>query len=192
MALVVGGGNIVRGAQFSLAGAESAAADYMGMLGTVINGMALQLSLEHVGVETRLLSAIWMQQVAEPYIRRRCIRHLEKGRVVLLVGGTGNPHFTTDTTAALRATEIGADVLLKATKVDGIYSADPMKDKSATRYDQISYLDMLQKQLKVMDLTAVSLCMDHHMPVVVFDMKKEGNIEKAIRGERIGTLVGDF
>jgi uridylate kinase len=130
--------------------------------------------------------------VAEPYIRRRCIRHLEKGRVVLLVGGTGNPHFTTDTTAALRATEIGADVLLKATKVDGIYSADPMKDKSATRYDQISYLDMLQKQLKVMDLTAVSLCMDHHMPVVVFDMKKEGNIEKAIRGERIGTLVGDF
>ena len=192
LALVVGGGNIVRGAQFSLAGAERAAADYMGMLGTVINGMALQLSLEHVGVETRLLSAIWMQQVAEPYIRRRCIRHLEKGRVVLLVGGTGNPHFTTDTTAALRATEIGADVLLKATKVDGIYSADPMKDKSATRYDQISYLDMLQKQLKVMDLTAVSLCMDHHMPVVVFDMKKEGNIEKAIRGERIGTLVGDF
>jgi uridylate kinase len=192
LALVIGGGNIVRGAQFSLAGAERAAADYMGMLATVINGMALQLALEHVGVETRLLSAIWMQQVAEPYIRRRCIRHLEKGRVVLLVGGTGNPHFTTDTTAALRATEIGADVLLKATKVDGIYSADPLKDPGATRYDQISYIDMLQKQLKVMDLTAVSLCMDHHMPVVVFDMKKEGNIEKAIRGDRIGTLVGDF
>ena len=192
LALVIGGGNIVRGAQFSLAGTERAAADYMGMLATVINGMALQLSLEHIGVETRLLSAIWMQELAEPYIRRRCIRHLEKGRVVLLVGGTGNPHFTTDTTAALRATEIGADVLLKATKVDGIYSADPMKDPAASRYEQISYLDMLQKQLKVMDLTAVSLCMDHHLPVVVFDMRKEGNIERAIRGERIGTLVGDF
>jgi uridylate kinase len=192
LAVVIGGGNIVRGAQFSLAGVERAAADYMGMLATVINGMALQLSLEHIGVETRLLSAIWMQELAEPYIRRRCIRHLEKGRVVLLVGGTGNPHFTTDTTAALRATEIGADVLLKATKVDGIYSADPMKDPTASRYDQISYLDMLQKQLKVMDLTAVSLCMDHHMPVVVFDMRKEGNIERAIRGERIGTLVGDL
>jgi uridylate kinase len=191
LAVVIGGGNIVRGAQFNLAGAERAAADYMGMLATVINGMALQLSLEHIGVETRLLSAIWMQELAEPYIRRRCIRHLEKGRVVLLVGGTGNPHFTTDTTAALRATEIGADVLLKATKVDGIYSADPMKDPTARRFDKISYLDMLNKQLKVMDLTAISLCMDNNLPVVVFDMRKEGNIEKAIRGERIGTLVGD-
>jgi len=192
LALVIGGGNIVRGAQFHLAGAERAAADYMGMLATVINGMALQLSLEHIGVETRLLSAIWMQELAEPYIRRRCIRHLEKGRVVLLVGGTGNPHFTTDTTAALRATEIGAEVLLKATKVDGIYSADPMKDPTARRYDRISYLDMLNQQLKVMDLTAISLCMDNKLPVVVFDMRKEGNIEKAIRGERIGTLVGDI
>ena len=192
LAVVIGGGNIVRGAQFSLAGAERAAADYMGMLGTVINGMALQISLEHIGVETRLLSAIWMQELAEPYIRRRCIRHLDKGRVVLLVGGTGNPHFTTDTTAALRATEIDADVLLKATKVDGIYSADPLKEPDAQKFDEVSYLDVLNKKLQVMDFTAISMCMDNHLPVVVFDMKREGNIEKAIRGERIGTLVGDI
>jgi uridylate kinase len=192
IAMVIGGGNIIRGAQFSIAGSERAAADYMGMLATVINGMALQLSLEHIGVETRLLSAIWMQQVAEPYIRRRCIRHLEKGRIVLLVGGTGNPHFTTDTTAALRAAEIGAGVLLKATKVDGIYTADPVKDKKAKKYDQVSYLEMLNKKLKVMDLTAISMCMDNNLPIVVFDMKREGNIERAIRGERIGTLVGDI
>ena len=192
LAVVIGGGNIVRGAQFSLAGAERAAADYMGMLGTVINGMALQISLEHIGVETRLLSAIWMQELAEPYIRRRCIRHLDKGRVVLLVGGTGNPHFTTDTTAALRATEIDADVLLKATKVDGVYSADPLKEPDAQKFDEVSYLDVLNKRLQVMDLTAISMCMDNHLPVVVFDMKREGNIEKAIRGERIGTLVGDI
>ncbi len=191
IAVVIGGGNIVRGAQFGLPGAERAAADYMGMLATVINGMALQLALEHVGVETRLLSAIWMQQVAEPYIRRRCVRHLEKGRVVLLAGGTGNPHFTTDTTAALRAAEIGAEVLLKATKVDGIYSADPVKDPTATRFDRITYLEVLNRKLKVMDLTAISLCMDHGMPIVVFDMRKKGNIERAIRGERIGTLVGE-
>ncbi|HUW56638.1 MAG TPA: UMP kinase [Planctomycetota bacterium] len=191
LAVVIGGGNIVRGAQFKLAGAERAAADYMGMLATVINGMALQIALEHIGVETRLLSAIWMQELAEPYIRRRCIRHLEKGRVVLLVGGTGNPHFTTDTTAALRATEIGADVLLKATKVDGIYTADPLKVPTATKYDAVSYLEVLSKKLEIMDLTAISMCMDHHLPVVVFDMKKEGNIERAILGERIGTLVGD-
>ena len=192
LAVVIGGGNIVRGAQFNLAGTERAAADYMGMLATVINGMALQISLEHIGVETRLLSAIWMQELAEPYIRRRCIRHLEKGRVVLLVGGTGNPHFSTDTTAALRATEIGAEVLLKATKVDGIYSADPVTVPSATKYDKVSYLEVLNKKLKVMDLTAISMCLDNSLPVVVFDMKKEGNIEKAIRGEEIGTLVGDI
>lgn len=192
LAVVIGGGNIVRGAQFSLEGAERAAADYMGMLGTVINGMALQLSLEHIGVETRLLSAIWMQELAEPYIRRRCIRHLEKGRVVLLAGGTGNPHFTTDTTAALRATEIGAEVLLKATKVDGIYSADPLTDPSAEKYETISYLDVLNRKLKVMDLTAISMCMDYNLPIVVFDMTKEENIERAIRGDRIGTLVGDL
>jgi uridylate kinase len=189
LAIVVGGGNIIRGAEFDLAGSERAGADYMGMLATVINGMALQIALEHIGVDTRLLTAIWMQELAEPYIRRRCISHLEKGRVVLLAGGTGNPYFTTDTTAALRATEIGADVLLKATKVDGVYSADPLKDPSARRYDRISYLDMLNQKLKVMDLTAISLCMDHRLPVVVFDMKGEGNIERAIRGEPIGTLV---
>lgn len=191
LAVVIGGGNIVRGAQFNLAGTERAAADYMGMLATVINGMALQISLEHIGVETRLLSAIWMQELAEPYIRRRCIRHLDKGRVVLLVGGTGNPHFTTDTAAALRATEIGADVLLKATNVDGIYNADPAKAPAATRYDRISYLEILNKKLEVMDMTAISLCMDHGLPIVVFKMKEEGNVEKAIRGEQIGTLVGD-
>jgi uridylate kinase len=191
IAMVIGGGNIIRGAQFALAGTERAAADYMGMLATVINGQALQLSLEHIGVETRLLSAIWMQQVAEPFIRRRCIRHLEKGRVVILAGGTGNPHFTTDTTAALRAAEIGAEVLLKATKVDGIYSADPKKDPTATRFDRISYLEVLNRKLKVMDLTAISMCMDNGLPIVVFDMKKEGNLERAIRGERIGTRVGE-
>ena len=191
LAVVIGGGNIIRGAQFSFGGAERAAADYMGMLATVINGMALQIALEHIGVETRLQSAIWMQELAEPYIRRRCIRHLDKGRVVVLAGGTGNPHFSTDTTAALRATEIGAEVLLKATKVDGIYSADPFEDPSAERYDRISYLEVLNRQLKVMDLTAISLCMDHKLPIVVFDMKKEGNIAAAIRGENIGTFVGD-
>jgi uridylate kinase len=192
LAVVIGGGNIIRGAQFNLAGSERAAADYMGMLATVINGMALQIALEHIGVETRLLSAIWMQELAEPYIRRRCIRHLQKGRVVLLVGGTGNPHFTTDTTAALRATEIDADILLKATKVDGIYSDDPLKVPTAKKYDQLSYLDVLNNKLGIMDLTAISLCMDNSLPILVFDMRKEGNLERAIRMERVGTLVGDL
>lgn len=192
LAVVIGGGNIVRGAQFNLAGAERAAADYMGMLATVINGMALQIALEHIGVETRLLSAIWMQELAEPYIRRRAIGHLNKGRVVLLAGGTGNPHFTTDTTAALRATEIGADILLKATKVDGIYDSDPVKSPNAKKYDKISYMEVMQQQLQVMDLTAISMCMDHDLPIVVFNMKREGNLGKAIVGEPIGTLVGDF
>jgi len=191
LAVVIGGGNIVRGARFQPGGAEQAAADYMGMLATVINGMALQIALEHIGIETRLQSAIWMQELAEPYIRRRCLRHLDKGRVVLLAGGTGNPHFTTDTTAALRATEIGAEVLLKATKVDGVYSADPFEDPNAEKYDELSYLDVLNRQLKVMDLTAISMCMDNHVPIVVFDMKKDGNIAAAIRGDNVGTFVGD-
>jgi len=191
LAVVIGGGNIIRGARFQLEGAEQAAADYMGMLATVINGMALQIALEHIGVETRLQSAIWMQELAEPYIRRRCLRHLDKGRVVLLAGGTGNPHFTTDTTAALRATEIGADALLKATKVDGIYSADPVEHPDAERYEKLTYMDVLSRQLKVMDLTAISLCMDNHVPIVVFDMKKDGNLAAAVCGEKVGTFVGD-
>jgi len=191
LAVVMGGGNMVRGATLSEAGANRATADYMGMLATVINGLALQDALERKGVETRLQTAIWMQELAEPYIRRRCLRHLEKGRVVLLSGGTGNPHFTTDTTAALRATEIGAEVLMKATKVDGVFSADPMTDPDAEKYDRLTYLDVLNRKLKVMDMTAISLCMDNHVPILVFDMKKEGNIERAIRGEPIGTYVGD-
>ena len=191
LAVVMGGGNMVRGATLSEAGANRATADYMGMLATVINGLALQDALERKGVETRLQTAIWMQELAEPYIRRRCLRHLEKGRVVLLSGGTGNPHFTTDTTAALRATEIGAEVLMKATKVDGVFSADPLTDPDAEKYDRLTYLDVLNRKLKVMDMTAISLCMDNHVPILVFDMKKEGNIERAIRGEPIGTYVGD-
>ena len=191
LAIVIGGGNIVRGAELSKFGANRATADYMGMLATVINGLALQDALERKGVDTRLQTAIWMQELAEPYIRRRCLRHLEKGRVVLLSGGTGNPHFSTDTTAALRATEIGADVLLKATKVDGIFSADPLKDPTAKRYDRMTYLDVLNNKLKVMDVTAISMCMDNNLPILVFDMKKVGNIERAIRGETIGTYVGE-
>ena len=191
LAIVLGGGNIVRGAQLSTSGANRATADYMGMLATVINGLALQDALERTGVDTRLQTAIWMQELAEPYIRRRCLRHLEKGRVVLLAGGTGNPHFTTDTTAALRATEIGADILLKATKVDGIFTADPLKHPDARKYDRLTYLDVLNNKLKVMDVTAISMCMDNNMPILVFDMKKSGNIERAIRGEPIGTFVGD-
>ena len=192
LAIVMGGGNIVRGAQLSNAGANRATADYMGMLATVINGLALQDALERKGVETRLQTAIWMQQLAEPYIRRRCLRHLEKGRVVLLAGGTGSPHFTTDTTAALRATELGADVLIKATKVDGIFTADPLKHPDAKKYDRLRYLDVLNNKLEVMDVTAISMCMDNNMPILVCDMKKTGNIERAIRGESIGTYVGDI
>ena len=192
LAIVVGGGNIVRGAAFSEHGVVGrAAADYMGMLATVINGLALQDSLEHLGCDTRLQTAIRMEGVAEPYIRRRCIRHLEKGRVVLLAGGTGNPFFTTDTTAALRAMEIEADVLLKATKVDGIYAADPATHPDAERFVRLTYDDALQRKLRVMDLTALSMCMDHHMPIIVLNMKVDGNIERAICGEAVGTLVGD-
>ena len=192
LAVVIGGGNIVRGSELSRQGANRATADYMGMLATVVNGLALQDALERKGVDTRLQTAIWMQELAEPYIRRRCLRHLEKGRVVLLAGGTGNPHFTTDTTAALRAIEMGADVLLKATKVDGVFSDDPLTNPDAERYDRLSYLKVLNKQLKVMDMTAISMCMDNHLPILVFDMKKAGNIERAIRGEAVGTYVGDM
>ena len=161
----------------------------MGMLATIINGLALQDALEKVGVFTRVQTAIAMQQIGEPYIRRRAVRHLEKGRVVIFVGGTGNPYFTTDTTAALRASEMGADVILKATKVDGIYSSDPMQNKKAHKYESLSYLDVLKKGLKVMDATATSLCMDNKLPIIVFNLMKEGNIKRVITGEKIGTVV---
>ncbi|MBI4432125.1 MAG: UMP kinase [Candidatus Omnitrophica bacterium] len=189
LAVVIGGGNIFRGMEASSRGMERAAADYMGMLATVINGMALQDALERKGVFTRVLTAIGMQAVAEPYIRRRALRHLEKGRIVILAGGTGNPYFTTDTTAALRAIELGADVILKATKVDGIYSDDPKKVKDAKRFNRLRYMDVLKKKLKVMDATAISLCMDNNLPIIVFDLLKDGNIERAVSGQNIGTVV---
>jgi uridylate kinase len=189
LAIVVGGGNMVRGSQISAQGINRATADYMGMLATVINAVALQDALERIGVATRVQSAISASQIAEPFIRRRCLRHLEKGRVVILAGGTGNPYFTTDTCAALRAHEIGAKVLLKATKVDGVYSADPKKDPKAERFKRLSYLDVLNKKLKVMDATAITLAMEHHLPILVFDMKKSGNIERAVQGQDIGTLI---
>jgi uridylate kinase len=189
VAIVIGGGNIFRGISGSARGIDRASADYMGMLATVINGIALQDALEKEGVYTRVQTAIAMQQLAEPYIRRRAIRHLEKGRAVIFVCGTGNPYFTTDTTAALRAIEIGAEVILKATKVDGVYSSDPMKNKKARRYDTLRYIDVLKKGLKVMDATATSLCMDNNLPIIVFNLTKEGNIKKVIMGEKIGTVV---
>jgi len=187
--IVVGGGNIFRGLQGSERGIERATGDYMGMLATVINALALQDALEKKGVETRVQSAINMSQVAEPFIRRRAVRHLEKGRVVIFGGGTGNPYFSTDTTAALRANEIGAEVILKATKVDGVYDSDPKKNNSAKRFAQISYLEALQRQLKVMDSTAFSLCMDNKMPIIVFDFAKPGNLVRVVQGEKVGTLV---
>jgi uridylate kinase len=187
--IVVGGGNIFRGLQGIEKGIERATGDYMGMLGTVINALALQDALEKQEVPTRVQSAIAMSQVAEPFIRRRAVRHLEKGRVVIFGGGTGNPYFSTDTTAALRAAEIGADVILKATKVDGVYDSDPKKNKDAKRFDQISYLEALQRQLKVMDSTAFSLCMDNKMPIIVFDMFKDDNLARVVRGEKVGTIV---
>ena len=189
LAIVIGGGNIFRGVQAEELGMDRAAADYMGMLATVINSMALQDALERKGVFTRVQSAIAMAQVAEPFIRRRAIRHLEKGRIVILAGGTGNPYFTTDTTAALRAVELGAEVILKATKVDGIYTADPKKVKSARRFEKLKYMDVLKKGLKVMDATAISLCMDNKLPIIVFDLMKHGNIRRAIQGQNIGTTV---
>jgi uridylate kinase len=189
MALVIGGGNIFRGAQLSEGGMERATADYMGMLATVINSLALQDALEKLGVSTRVMSAIEMRQVAEPYIRRRATRHLEKGRVVIFAGGTGNPYFTTDTTASLRAMEIGAEVILKATKVPGVYDADPMKHQGAKMYGRLSYIEVLNKELKVMDSTAISLCMDNRLPIVVFNIMEKGNIKRVVCGEEIGTLV---
>ena len=190
VAVVIGGGNIFRGVEASVKGMERASADYMGMLATVINALALQNTLERVGVQTRVQSAIAMQELAEPYIRRRAVRHLEKGRVVIFAAGTGNPYFTTDTAAALRAMEIGAEIILKATKVDGVYSSDPVKDPRARKYATISYLDVLKRGLSVMDSTAISLCMDNNLPIVVFSVRGKGNIRKIVQGKQVGTLVG--
>ena len=189
IAIVIGGGNIFRGATASSLGMERATADYMGMLATVINSLALQDALEKIGVPTRVMSAIEMRQVAEPYIRRRAVRHLEKRRVVIFAGGTGNPYFTTDTTASLRATEIGAEVILKATKVEGVYDADPLKSSHAKLYGELTHMEVLRKELKVMDATAISLCMDNHLPIVVFNIMAKGNIRRVVCGERLGTLV---
>ena len=190
IAVVVGGGNIWRGKVHEEAGMDRATADYMGMLATVINALALQDALERMGVASRVQTAIAMHQIAEPYIRRRAIRHLEKGRIVIFAAGTGNPYFTTDTTAALRAVEVGAQAILKATKVDGIYTADPKKDPTATRFHQLPYMEVLQRGLEVMDSTAMALCMDNSMPVVVFSMNTPGNIRRVVWGETIGTYVG--
>jgi uridylate kinase len=187
--VVLGGGNIFRGLAGSEKGIERATGDYMGMLATVINSLALQDALEKLGVATRVQTAITMAQVAEPFIRRRAVRHLEKGRVVIFGGGTGNPYFSTDTAAALRANEIGAEVILKATKVDGIYDSDPKKNANARRFSQITYLDALKRQLKVMDSTAFSLCMDNKMPIIVFDLFRSHNLKRVVMGERVGTLV---
>jgi len=189
VAIVVGGGNIFRGLSSAAAGMERANADYMGMLATVINGLALRDGLERAGATARVLTAITIREVAEPYIRLRAIRHLEKGRVVVFAGGTGNPFFTTDTTAALRGAEIGADVVLKATKVDGVYTADPVTDPTAEELHDITYMDVISRQLKVMDTTAITMCMDNDLPIRVFSMVEPGNIAAAVRGEPIGTLV---
>ncbi len=190
VALVLGGGNIFRGESGSKRfRIERAVGDYMGMLATVINGLAFQDVVEKQGVYTRVMTAIDMHQIGEPYIRRRAIRHLETGRIIIFVAGTGNPYFTTDTAAALRAMEIGADVILKATKVDGVYTADPLKDKTAKKFVSLKYIDVLKKGLKVMDATAISLCMDNNLPIVVFDQRTDGNIKKIILGEKIGTVV---
>ena len=189
IAIVIGGGNIFRGLSAAAKGMERASADYMGMLATVLNALALQNTLENKGVATRVQSAIEMRELAETYIRRRAVRHLEKKRVVIFAAGTGNPYFTTDTAAALRAMEIGAEVIMKATKVDGVYSADPVKDPSAVKYDRLSYLDVLQKNLKVMDATAISLCMDNSLPIIVFNLNVPGNIKKIVAGESLGTIV---
>jgi uridylate kinase len=189
LAVVVGGGNIVRGGEFERLGISIATADYMGMVVTVVNALALQDTLEKNGVPTRLLTAIPMQAVAEPFIRRRAIRHLEKGRVVIFAAGTGNPHFTTDTAAVLRATEINADVIFKATKVNGVYSDDPLKNTKSKRYDHVTYMDIIKQRLKVMDSTAISLCMERKIPIVVFDFNKKGNIKRACLGEHIGTII---
>ncbi len=189
LAIVIGGGNIYRGMNEAETGIERAHGDYMGMLATVINGMALQAALEKAGVFTRLQSAIKMEQIAEPYIRRRAMRHVEKGRVVIFGAGTGNPYFTTDTAGSLRAIEIKAEVILKGTRVDGIYTADPEKDPAAVKYDSISFAECIAKNLKVMDMTAFTLCMENQLPIIVFDMNKPGNLLKVVSGENVGTLV---
>ncbi|HLA51556.1 MAG TPA: UMP kinase [Thermodesulfobacteriota bacterium] len=189
VAIVIGGGNIFRGIAASANGMDRATADYMGMLATVINALALQDALEKKGVYTRVMSAIEMKEVAEIYIRRRAVRHLEKGRVIIFAAGTGNPYFTTDTAASLRAIEIHADVILKGTKVDGVYDRDPVKDKRAKKYDELTYIDVLKKGLKVMDTTAISLCMDNKLPIIVFNLKTKGNIEKIVKGAKSGTIV---
>ena len=189
VAIVIGGGNIFRGVAASAAGMDRATADYMGMLATIINALALQDALEKAGLQTRVLSAIEMRAVAEPYIRRRAIRHLEKGRVVIFAAGTGNPFFTTDTAGALRAVEIGADAIIKATKVDGIYSADPKQDAKAERLARMTYIDVLNRRLQVMDTTAISLCMENALPIVVFDLTRAGNIKRIVLGEPVGSIV---
>ena len=189
VAIVIGGGNIFRGVAAQAGGMERATADYMGMLATVINALALQDALEKVGLQTRVLSAIEMRAVAEPYIRRRAIRHLEKGRVVIFAAGTGNPFFTTDTAGALRAVEIGADAIMKATGVDGIYSADPKQDKNAQRLERVTYIEVLNRGLQVMDATAISLCMDNKLPIIVFDLTRSGNIKRIVLGEAVGSIV---
>ena len=189
VAIVIGGGNIFRGVQAEQGGMDRTHGDYMGMLATMINSMALQASLEAVGVKTRLMSAIEMREIAEPFVRRRAVRHLEKGRVVIFGAGTGNPFFTTDSAASLRAIEINADVILKGTRVDGIYTADPEKDKSATKFDFISFDDVYNKDLKVMDMTAFTLCKENNLPIIVFDMDTPGNLKRLITGEQVGTIV---
>jgi len=189
IAIVIGGGNIFRGVAASSKGMDRATADYMGMLATVLNGLALQDALEKMEVHTRVQTAIEMREIAEPYIRRRAIRHLEKGRVVIFAAGTGNPFFTTDTTASLRAMEIGAEVILKATKVDGIYNMDPVLHPGAEKYEELTYLDVLKRQIKVMDATAISLCMDHKIPIIVFSLKERGNVQRVVLGEKVGTEV---
>ncbi|MCW7487577.1 MULTISPECIES: UMP kinase [Leptospira] len=191
VAVVVGGGNMIRGETLAKSGMDRATADYMGMLGTIMNGLALQDACEKQGMFTRVLSAIEMKSVAEPYIRRRAVRHLEKNRVIIFAGGTGNPYFTTDTTASLRAVEVGCEVILKATKVDGVYTADPKKDPTAKRYLEVSFMESIKHRLKVMDSTALSLCMDNNMPIIVFDIFKAGNLRKLIDGEPIGTLISN-
>lgn len=189
VAVVIGGGNIFRGIQATANGIDRVQGDYMGMLATVINSMALQSGLEKIGVSTRLLSAIEMKEIAEPFIKRRAVRHLEKGRVVIFGAGTGNPYFTTDTAAALRATEIEADVILKGTRVDGIYDSDPEKNPKAKKFDKLSFGDALKKKLSVMDLTAFTLCQENHLPIIVFDVNKKGNLKKVLDGKKIGTIV---
>ena len=190
--VVIGGGNIFRGIAGSTEGMDRASADYMGMLATVINALALQDAMEKLGVFTRVQTAIEMKELAESYIRRRAIRHLEKGRVVIFAGGTGNPYFTTDTAAALRAMEIHAEVILKATRVDGVYTADPLKDPTATRFKSLTYMDVLRRDLRVMDATAISLCKDNKLPIVVFNLTEQGNVKRAVCGEDVGTVVGEL